>query len=63
MLIKAEEGKVFRRIADGTVYGNEIDLGFTYCINGEVLDEPHLDVLEDFEQISEDDESEVDSNV
>lgn len=51
MLIKAEKGKVFRRIADGTVYGDEIDLGYTYCIGGEVLDEPHLDVPEDFEQI------------
>ena len=63
MLIKAEDGKVFRRIADGTLYGNEIDLGYTYHIGGEALDEPHLDVPEDFEQIPENNESEVNSDV
>lgn len=51
MIIKAQEGKVFRRIADGTVYGNELDLGYTHFIGGELLAEPHLDTAEDFEQI------------
>lgn len=51
MIIKAHEGKVFRRIADGTVYGNELDLGYTHFIGGKLLDEPHLDTAEDFEQI------------
>lgn len=52
-IIKADEGKVFRRIADGTIYGNEISLGYSYYINGEKLNKPHWDVPEDFEQIDE----------
>lgn len=49
--IKADEGMVFRRIADGHIYGEQITLGYSYYINGVKLDEPHLDVEEDFEQI------------
>jgi hypothetical protein len=55
--IIADNGKVFRRIADGTIYGREIYLGYSYYINGVKLDEPHLDVPEDFEEI--DDTSEL----
>lgn len=53
IIITADEGKVFRRIADGQVYGKEISLGYSYYINGVKLVEPHLDVPEDFEQIDE----------
>ena len=52
-IIKADEGKVFRRIADGQIYGKEIILGYSYYINGIKLDTPHLDELSDFEQIDE----------
>jgi hypothetical protein len=52
-IIKADEGKVFRRIADGQIYGKEISLGYSYYINGIRLAEPHLDIPEDFEQIDE----------
>lgn len=52
-IIKADNGKVFRRIADGQIYGKEISLGYSYYINGVKLDEPHLDTVEDFEQIDE----------
>lgn len=52
-IIKADEGKVFKRIADGQLYGNEISLGYSYYINGIKLSEPHLDVPEDFEQIDD----------
>jgi hypothetical protein len=51
--IIADEGKVFRRIIDGQIYGKEISLGYSYYINGVKLAEPHLDVPEDFEQIDE----------
>lgn len=51
--ITADEGKVFRRISDGTLYGKEISLGYSYYINGIKLAEPHLDVPEDFEQVDE----------
>lgn len=51
--ITAEEGKVFRRKSDGFIYGNEIYLGYTYYLNGKKLDEPHLEVPEDFEEVDE----------
>jgi len=52
MRIVAENGKIFRRKSDGfTGYGKEINLGYTYYLNGEKLEEPHLEVPEDFEQI------------
>jgi hypothetical protein len=59
-IIKADEGKVFRRIADGQIYGKEISLGYSYYINGVKLDEPHLDTVYDFEQI---DEPQVDDEI
>ena len=49
--IIADEGKVFKRISDGFIYGKEIYLGYTYYIGGKKLDEPHLEVVEDFEEI------------
>ena len=52
-IIKANEGKVFRRISDGQIYGKEIILGYSYYINGIKLSTPHLDTLDDFEQIDE----------
>ena len=53
IIIKADEGKIFKRISDSTLYGKEISLGYSYYINGVKLSEPHLDVPEDFEQIDE----------
>lgn len=49
--IIADEGKVFQRKSDGFIYGEEIYLGYTYYIGGKKLDEPHLEVVEDFEEI------------
>lgn len=49
----ADEGKVFRRIESGELYGKEIYLGDTYYIEGVKLDTPHKDVPEDFEEIDE----------
>lgn len=49
--IIADEGKVFKRKSDGFIYGNEIYLGYTYYIGGKKLDEPHLEVVEDFEEM------------
>lgn len=49
--IIADEGKVFQRKSDGFIFGNEIYLGYTYYIGGKKLDEPHLEVIEDFEEI------------
>lgn len=50
-VIKASNGKVFRRKVDKQIYGEEIYLGYTYYIGGVKLKEPHLDIPEDFEEI------------
>lgn len=54
-ILYAKEGFVFRRISDGMIYGSEVALGYTYFLNGELLDKPHLDNAEDFEEIKVED--------
>lgn len=49
----ADEGKVFRRIVSGELFGNEIYLGYSYYIGGVLQDPPHKDVPEDFEEIDD----------
>lgn len=57
--ITAEEGKVFRRISDGQLFGSEIYLGYTYYLGGEVLAEPLLELPEHFEEIDNPAEEEI----
>ena len=52
-IIKASEGKVFRRISDGFIFGNEINIGYTYYLGGKKLEEPLLELPEHFEEIDE----------
>ena len=52
-IIKASEGKVFRRISDGFIFRNEINLGYTHYLGGEKLEEPLLELPEHFEEIDE----------
>lgn len=49
--IIADEGKVFRRISDNTLFGNEIYLGNTHYIGGVKLDTPKREEPEDFEEV------------
>ena len=58
----ADEGKVFKRISDGFIFGNEIYLGYTYYLNGEKLQEPKLEVIEDFEEIEDIYNKEIENN-
>jgi len=51
--IYADEGKILRRISDKLLRGEELPLGYTYYINGELLAEPHLEVPEDYEEVTE----------
>ena len=51
--IIADEGKVFKRIEDDLIFGNEIYLGYAWYINGIKLDEPKEEKAEDFEEIEE----------
>lgn len=50
-ILYADEGKIFRRIADQTIYGNIIYLGYVYYINEVLQTPPHLDTPADFEEI------------
>ena len=52
-IIKASEGKVFRRKSDGFIFGKEIHLGYTHYLGGEKLEEPLLELPEHFEEIDE----------
>ena len=51
----ADKGKWLRRISSGEVFGEEIALGNSYYIGGELQDTPHEDVMSDFEEIDFDD--------
>ena len=52
-IMVASEGKVFRRISDGFIFGKEIHLGYTHYIGGKKLTEPLLELPEHFEEIDE----------
>lgn len=51
--LTAGEGKVIVRKADGTTYGKEVSLGKCWIIGGKVLQTPHEDVPDDFEERDE----------
>lgn len=48
--IIAENGKELFRKADNWCFGTELTLGYTYYIGGKKLDEPKLEVPEDYEE-------------
>ena len=47
----ADDGKWLRRISSSEIMGEEIALGNSYYIGGELQDVPHEDTIEDFEEI------------
>ena len=53
IIIKASDGKVFRRISDGFIFGKEIHRGYTHYVGGKKLEEPLLELPEHFEEIDE----------
>lgn len=53
-ILYAEEGMVLKRKNSNDVFGNEICLGKSYYIDGVLLETPHDDVADDFEEIPED---------
>ena len=56
-IITASDGKVLRRKSDLTIYGKTVYLGYNYYESGQLLNEPHLDKPEDFEEIDEPEET------
>ena len=50
-IIRAEEGNVLQRIADGATFGNELYLGYTYYINGVKQDPPHWEIPADYTEV------------
>ncbi|WP_455592940.1 hypothetical protein [Bacteroides sp.] len=51
--IYAEEGKVLCRISDRVVFGNELWLGYTYYLGGDLLPEPLWELPEHYEEVEE----------
>lgn len=52
----ASEGKVLKRKNSQDIFGKEIALGYSYYIDEMKLNEPHLDTVDDFEEIDEPEE-------
>ena len=62
-VLTADEGKLIRRIGDPSVSWSKLYLGYSYYINGQLQDPPHLDTVEDFEEIDYcEDETEIDND-
>ena len=62
-ILVADEGKLLRRVNTNDIYGTEVALGYSYYINGQLQDPPHLDTIEDFEEIDYcEDETEIDND-
>lgn len=47
----ASPGKVFQRISDEQIFGEEIHLGYTYYLGSKLLPEPLLELPEHFREI------------
>lgn len=60
-VIRAEQGKLFRRISDGKIFGSEIYLGYTYYLHGERLENPIFELPEHYEEIDIPEESIMES--
>ena len=62
-ILVAEEGKLLRRKGTNDIYGTEMSLGYSYYIEGVYQNPPHLDVIEDFEEIDfSEDDSDIDTS-
>jgi hypothetical protein len=51
-IIKAEDGKVLRKISTGSIVGDTVHLGYNYYEVGMPLSEPYLEKPEDYEEIN-----------
>lgn len=60
--LTADLGKVLQRISDGQIFGEEIHLGYTYYLGGELLPEPLLELPEHFTEIDAPQEYQLTNN-
>ena len=51
--IAADPGKILKRKNSDEIFGEDFYLGYSYYIDGVKLAEPHRDVPEDFEEITD----------
>lgn len=51
MVIRAEAGKVLRRISDGYMAGERVHLGYTYQLGGVKLAVPLKELAEHYEEV------------
>lgn len=50
----ADDGKVFAKKTNGVICGDELFLGYSYYDDlGNKLDEPHLDTIDEYEEIED----------
>lgn len=54
-ILYAKEGMVLKRKNSNDIFGNEIYLGKSYYIDGVLLETPHDDIPDDFEEIPDPD--------
>lgn len=59
----ADNGKVFKRISDDVIFGNELYLGYTYYINNVLQDPPHLETIDEYVEIDEPEDNTVNSEI
>ena len=52
-ILRAEEGKMLRRISDKALFGTEITLGYTWYINNVRLKRPLKELPEHYEELSQ----------
>lgn len=57
--VTASYGKVLMRKADGQIFGQELTLGNIYYLGGVKLDEPHWEVPDDYIEVDEPQEEEM----
>lgn len=50
-IITAEGGFILRRISDQQEFSNKLHLGYTHYLDGELLEEPLLEIPEHYEEI------------
>lgn len=49
-LISTHGGKLQRK-SDGIIFGGSVSLGYIYQLNGQILDTPHKETIDDYQEV------------